>query len=187
MRTFIAIKLSEEIKKEMASLQEKLKPANADVKWVNPENIHLTLKFLGEVKEDRITKIKDILENIAKKHSGFEISLFKLGAFPKLDYPRVVWAGIDKGCSEAEAITKEIEENLENLGFEKEKRPFSAHLTLGRVKSGKNKEELKKILLSLEAKSISCKVEGFILFQSTLTPKGPIYRPLHVFNLKRHP
>ena len=179
MRAFIALELSEEIKKELSRLQEELKKTGADVKWAKPENIHLTLKFLGNVEENKIAQIKEILDGISSQNKPFEISLFKLGAFPSLNYPRVIWVGIDKGCAETEKIAALAEEKLENMGFGKEKRPFSAHLTLGRVRSGRNKAGLKEIISSLEVKPKSCAIEGITLFQSTLTPRGSIYTPLH--------
>ncbi len=179
MRTFIALELSEEMKEELARLQEELKKAGQDVKWVNPENIHLTIKFLGNTDESKIEQIKKILDDTSSQTRPFEISLFMLGAFPSLEYPRVIWAGIDKGCAEAEKIAALAEKRLENIGFGKEKRPFSAHLTLGRVRSGRNKSELKEIISSLEVKPISCAIKHITLFQSTLTPRGSIYTSLH--------
>ena len=157
MRTFIALKLSDEIKEEFSRLEEKLKTAEADVKWVKPHNIHLTLKFLGDVEESKIGQIKNQL--------------------------RVLWVGLDRGSSEAEKIAKSIEDNLEKIGFPKEERPFSAHFTFGRVKSGKNKNKLKELISSLEVRPKSCAIKHITLFQSTLTPKGPIYVPLHIAKL----
>jgi len=180
IRSFIAIELSESIKKELAQLQEELKSCSADVKWTKPENIHLTLKFLGSVDEVQINQIKSILDKVASNCKPFKISLFKIGCFPKLDYPRVVWVGIDKGCSDAEAIAKDIEEDLSKIGFTKEKRSFSAHLTLGRVRSGKNRKNLVEKIKSLEFdSSTEMLAKEITLFKSTLTPKGSIYTSLH--------
>ncbi|MBL7156718.1 MAG: RNA 2',3'-cyclic phosphodiesterase [Candidatus Omnitrophica bacterium] len=179
MRTFIALELSDEIKEEFSRLEEKLKTAEADVKWVKPHNIHLTLKFLGDVEESKIGQIKNVLDGISAQNNSFEISLFKLGAFPNLNQLRVLWVGLEKGFSEAEKIANSIEDNLEKIGFPKEKRPFSAHFTLGRVKSGKNKNQLKELISSLEVRPKSCVIKHITLFQSTLTPKGPIYASLH--------
>ena len=185
MRAFIALELSEEIKEELSRLQEELKKTGADVKWVNPENIHLTIKFLGNAGESKIEQIKKILEDISSQTGPFEISLFKVGAFPSLDHPRVIWAGIDKGCAEAEKIAALAEGKLENMGFEKEKRPFSAHLTIGRVRSGRNKAGLKEMISSLEVKPKSCAIKHITLFQSTLTPRGSIYTSLHAAKLRK--
>jgi RNA 2',3'-cyclic 3'-phosphodiesterase len=179
MRTFIALELSQEVRAELSRLEAEIKKAEADVKWVVPENIHLTLKFLGDVDEDKIGRIKETLDGISSGIKSFEISLFKLGGFPNLNYPRVIWVGIDKGCSEVEKIAALVEAKLAELSFEKEDRPFSAHLTIGRVKSGKNKIALKEAISSLSARPASCLISHITLFQSTLTPHGPIYTALH--------
>ncbi len=172
MRTFIAIELNPAIKSELSYIQRELKPIGADVKWVKPGSMHLTLKFLGNIDQSTISDTKKLLDTIASAHKPFEITLFKIGGFPKLDNPRVLWVGIDKGCANIEKIADE-------LGQDKE-RPFSAHLTLGRVKSLKNKNQLVEKIKALDFQpSASSLVDKIMLFQSTLTPQGPIYTPLH--------
>lgn len=184
MRTFIAIELNNAIKQELAGLQDKFKTAGADVKWVKPENVHLTLKFLGNIDEEKAGKVKSILDNIASKYKKFQISLFKIGCFPRLEHPRVVWVGIDQGCADIEEIAKNLEEELEGIGFAKEKRPFSAHLTLGRVRSPKGRAELVQKIKALEVhSSASLDVAELVLFKSTLTPTASIYTPLHASKL----
>jgi len=184
MRTFIALELSSEATKELARLQQEIKEIDIDVKWSEPRNIHLTLKFLGNTEEEKIEEIKNILNEISSDEKPFEITLFKLGAFPNLDYPKVLWVGIDKNCSEVERIAKTLEDNLEKIGFQKEERSFSAHLTLGRVKSGKNKIKLKEKLISSPVEPKLSVIKSITLFKSELTPKGPIYNSLHEANFK---
>jgi len=179
MRAFIAIELPDNIKEELSSIQSDLKTAQADVKWVKTENIHLTLKFLGEVSEVKITEIKTAIDRVSKDHKKFETSLFKAGAFPKIDNPRVIWVGIDRNCSLIEEIALKIDEECEKLGFKREERQFSAHLTIGRVRSGKNKDPLKEKLLAQDVKEQAFTVDKLTLFQSTLTPSGPIYTSLY--------
>jgi len=183
MRTFIGIELSEDIKDALGQIQSHLKYSGADVKWIEKNNIHLTLKFLGEVSEEKIGKIKDIMNNIGKEMKQFEISLKNIGAFPKIEFPRVIWADLDKGAAESAELAKRIDESLSKIGFQKESRPFAAHLTIGRVRSPKNKEALIEKMRSLnETQDTSGKgqiVSSVTLFQSTLTPKGPIYTKLH--------
>ena len=178
MRTFIALELSSEIKEELARLQAELKKAKADVKWAEPDNIHLTLKFLGETEDAKIEQIKEILQQISSEEKPFEISLFKLGAFPNASYIRVIWVGIDKGCANAERIAKSIENESEKIGFPKEVRSFSAHLTLGRVKSPKGKIALREKISSLEVRPEKTTIRKVTLFKSTLTSSGPIYDSL---------
>ena len=184
-RAFIAIKLNEQLHKELEQLQNKLKVADADIKWVKPENIHLTLKFLGNVTDEQIEKVKNTLKKIASDIQSYQIHLAEIGAFPKLSYPRVIWVGMDEGAEECKALAKSTEDAMEKLGFEKEKRSFSPHLTLGRVRSAKNRQPLIKTVEKEKNFSSSSKllVEEIVLFKSTLTPKGPIYEPMFKGNL----
>ena len=183
MRTFIAIELPQKIIGTLSALQNQLKNTQADVKWVAPENIHLTLKFLGEVDEKKIEKIIQALEETAKDNQPFSIRLCALGAFPKINFPRVIWVGIDAGDEETKNIAFVLEEKLQKLGIPKEKRPFSSHITIGRVRSGINREKLVKELDILQRKGLLQENLEFLatkitLFKSTLTPKGPIYEIL---------
>lgn len=190
MRAFIAIELSDEIKNTLAQIQSHLKYTGADIKWVTPGNIHLTLKFLGEITEEKCEKVKAALDEIAKSNAPFEISLKDIGAFPKIDYPRVVWVGLDKGVIESTELAAKVDETLSKIGFQKETRPFAAHLTIGRVRSAKNKEALKEKAASYPAHETkggagksqvtgSQSISSVILFHSKLTPTGSIYTKLH--------
>ena len=188
MRTFIAIEIPEEIRNSLAQIQSHLKYSGADVKWVAPANIHLTLKFLGEIDEKKCEAVKSALDIIAKDTHAFEISLKDIGAFPKIDHPRVIWAGLDKGAKESTELAGKIDEALSKIGFAKESRPFAAHLTLGRVRSGKNKEALKAKIDSLQGPEASGQgaenISSVILFHSKLTPTGSIYTKLHETKLR---
>jgi 2'-5' RNA ligase len=180
MRTFIAIELSEEIKDTLAQAQSHLKYSSADVKWVEKDNIHLTLKFLGEIDENKLANVKAALDEIAKDTKSFEISLKDIGAFPDIDHPRVIWAGLDKGAKESTELAVKIDEALSKLGFDKETRPFAAHLTIGRVRSSKNKEALREKVTGYRSPVIGPqKISSLTLFQSTLAPKGSIYTKLY--------
>lgn len=188
MRAFIAIELSNEIRGSLAQIESHLKYSGADVKWVEKDNIHLTLKFLGEITEEKSEKIKYILDEIAKQTKPFELSLKIskegpgpfLGAFPNLDHPRVIWVGLDKGAAESRLVAEKVDDALLKIGFQKESRPFAAHLTIGRVRSPKNKEALKEKLSNLQFKAYSLQlIDAITLFQSSLTPKGPIYTKIH--------
>jgi 2'-5' RNA ligase len=188
MRAFIAIELPEQIKAKLSALQSLLKKSGADVKWVLPENIHLTLKFLGEISEETALKIIKIVEKLALNKKQFEITLSSLGAFPEGKSPRVIWIGIDKGVQETKNIFEELEEELSaGLAISKETRAFSSHITIGRVKSTLNIERLVKDLKELEGyfgkETIGFKASGITLFKSLLGPEGPAYEPLKVINL----
>ncbi|MDD5428026.1 MAG: RNA 2',3'-cyclic phosphodiesterase [Candidatus Omnitrophica bacterium] len=182
MRTFVAIELSEDIKSALDQVESHLKYSGADVKWVAKENIHLTLKFLGEIDEAKCEKVKSILDTIAKSTKPFEISLKDIGAFPNIDHPKVIWVGLDKGAVESIELAGKIDSELAKIGFEKETRPFTAHLTIGRVRSPKNKQAMKEKITGYQLPAASTphfSAGTLTLFQSKLTPSGSIYTKLH--------
>ena len=188
MRAFIAIELPQEIKDALAHIQEQLKISGADVTWVQPQNIHLTLKFLGEIDDKKLEEIISILENATQNKNPFSTRLSSLGAFPKINFPRVIWVGIDKGDAETKQIAKVLEEKIAKIGIPPETRPFSSHITIGRVRSSLNREKLVKNLNDLAdsfgKENLEFLVTKTTLFKSTLTPKGPIYEALKEANLK---
>ncbi|MCX5707048.1 MAG: RNA 2',3'-cyclic phosphodiesterase [Candidatus Omnitrophica bacterium] len=186
MRSFIAIGLPKEIQASLKLLQDKLKKSGADLKLVKPENIHLTLKFLGEIDENKLTKISPILETLLQNKTAFQIKLSSLGTFPKINSPRVVWVGMALGEQEVKIIAGELEEKLEKIGIPKEDKPFSSHITIARVKSGLNKEKLVQAINDLGkdyTQSLEFTAEKITLFKSTLMPTGPIYEVLKEINL----
>jgi len=188
MRAFIAIELPGEIKDFLSRAQERLKTSAADVKWVEPENIHLTLKFLGEIDDKKLNKILRIIEDLANGRDAFSMRLSSIGAFPKIDFPRVIWVGIDKGERETEEIAKGLEERIAKIGIPKEKRPFSSHITIGRTRSTLNREKLVQELFKLRdgfgRENLEFPVTKITLFKSTLTPAGPNYQVLKEASLK---
>jgi 2'-5' RNA ligase len=185
MRTFIAIDFSREIKDALGQAGEHLKYSGADVKWVDKDNIHLTIKFLGEVDEKKIEDVKTALDTVASHAKAFEVTVKGLGAFPKMEFPRVIWVGIDKGAKELTVLAGEIGQALAKLGFEKEPRPFSAHLTIGRVRSPKNKEALRSKMSAYKLPELlPDTINSIILYKSTLTPTGSIYIVIYEANFK---
>ena len=188
MRTFIAIPLPQEIKDSLARLQEQLKSSGTDVKWVEPDNIHLTLKFLGERDDKKIEKIEQAIQDTAKDKTEFIAHISSVGAFPKISSPRVIWVGIDQGDSETKLIAGELEEKIAKIGIPKEEREFSSHITIGRTRSSKNLEKLVKILndcaKELDELKLKFNVKKIVLYKSTLTPRGPVYEALKEATLK---
>ena len=185
MRTFIAIALPQEIRDYLACIQAELKKCQADVKWVQPENIHLTLKFLGERDEKKIEKIKEILQESVREKACFAVRLCNIGAFPKIDFPRVIWLGLDKGEKETKEIAYALEEKIAKLGIPKEDKPFSSHITIARIRSPANRESLVQELKRVpKLKDLEFPVTKITLYKSTLTPKGPIYEILKEASLK---
>jgi 2'-5' RNA ligase len=184
MRTFIAIELPQEIRDYLKKIQENLKESGADVKWVAPQNIHLTLKFLGELDQQKLKEISHILEDVAKEKKSFSLELAGVGAFPDTNYPRVIWVGLAAGNEETKEIAELLEEKIACLGIAKEDRPFSAHLTLGRIRSGLNRIKLVQALNAwTQSETSQFRAQKITLFKSTLTPKGPVYEILTEANL----
>jgi len=172
-RGFISVDIP--FSQKINELSNQIKNSGIHVKLVEPENIHITLKFLGDVDEELIEKIEESIKKSIKDTSSFEINLAGTGVFPNLGYIKIIWIGIqDNG--ELRKIADNIDEQLSKLGFEKERRPFSPHLTIARVKSAKNKEKLIEIINKYhETEFTKIKVESVKLKKSELTPKGPIY------------
>jgi len=187
MRAFIAITLSQEVKDTLSGLQKELRATGADVKWVAPANIHLTLKFLGEIDDAQQETAAGILDDAAAAQRPFRIRLSSLGAFPKAYAPRVVWAGIDTGAIEAGTIASLLEYACAKMAIAKEERPFSSHITLGRARSAMNRDKLVKRLAELqdyfEAHAAEFPVPEITLYKSTLTLAGPVYETVHAAHL----
>jgi len=183
VRLFVAIDLPQDLKKELYLIPDKVAKLIKNVKWVSPENVHLTLKFLGSSPEESVPKIKEKLSKKVKEVEPFTLGFGTLGAFPTSKRARVFWLGVEKGADEVSILQKKVEKALVPLGFEKENRKFHAHLTLARLRMPQN---LQSVISELEAEKISqeVSVDRVFLFQSTLTPKGPIYTTLAQFPLK---
>ena len=184
IRSFLAIELPKPILKKIEEVQGDLRSAHADVRWVSPEKIHLTLKFFGNIEESRIDPIFKSIEEPIRDTLPFSLEVRGVGAFPHLKNPRVIWIGL---VDEGEVLTsfqKEIENQLGRIGFRPEDRPFHPHLTLGRMKSSRGKEELVgRIERHSEEEFGDIHVERVILFRSELRPSGPIYTPLRGLRL----
>lgn len=183
MRVFIGVKLSGLLKKEISKICEVLKKSNADVKWVEVENIHLTLKFLGEVKEEKLTDL-NCIEKVVQNNSPFVFEIQGMGTFPNLKRPRVIWIGISNGKEDIINICKSLNEVLYKVGFKKEQREFSPHITIGRVKSNKNLSNLISSISKVTISNLKEEVKSIYLIKSVLTSKGPVYTDIKEFNLK---
>ena len=172
MRCFIAIDLSDEVKKELSKVQEQLQELK-DVKMrlVEPKKLHLTIKFLGEISDFQVNKIKESLKKI--KFDAFSVRLNDLGTFPTPQYIRIIWVDAKPKEKLAE-LQQKIEKALVEQGFKKEKR-FETHITLARVKFVGNKEALIKKLSEIKVKPIEFQINSFALKKSTLTREGPVY------------
>ena len=178
MRNFIAVELTEELKKKIEEVQISLKKINANVGWVKPGNVHATLKFLGEIPEDKIEKVFEATKKALEGIKGFKLSLKDLGCFPNFRRPRVIWIGVEKGKEELALMQKKIEAEMERIGFPKEDREFSPHLTIGRVKSPQNIEKLSELIKITNFQTEEIEVKEVVVMKSQLHPAGAIYTPL---------
>lgn len=177
MRIFVAIPIPGEVKEAIGVFIGKLKSSAADVKWVERENLHFTLRFLGEVKEGDLPRVEDSLKTLSG-YKSFQAKTGPFGVFPSLSSPRVFWIGLTKGEEEMEEISRALNLALRERGFPPEDKPFQPHLTIGRARSLKNIPPLKQLLENLSPPEMEFSVSEVSLFQSTLTPGGPIYRKL---------
>lgn len=172
LRCFISLELPEELKKNIYGYIEKLKSAGADVKWIPPENLHLTLKFLGDTTEERLKSINERLISIAKAHDRFYLQISGAGVFPNIKYPRVVWLGVHDS-NEIAKLRRDIEESMAGLGFKRDDKQFTPHLTIGRVRSLRNKDALIKGLATLKEVDFGkIKVNNITMMKSELKPGG---------------
>lgn len=181
LRLFIAISLPREIKQEIAKIEDTLKRCNTAAAWVNPENVHLTLKFLGNVSQALVPEIQTIIETVARQFTVFPVCLTDFGFFPSEKKPRVFFIKTDMELTFT-AIYRALEEKLSDKGFPAENR-FKSHLTLARFKSPQNIDRLKKELPKFILKQ-RFYVESIALFKSTLTKSGSIYEQLFTAALK---
>lgn len=184
IRSFLAIELPKEIIGKLSEIQDNLKPSVSQVKWVRPESVHLTLKFFGNIEEKTVDEISQVLKKVAAKISAFVIDVKDIGVFPNILRPRVIWVGVESSGRTLDILYKETEVSLKKIGFEPEQREFRAHLTLGRVKSLKDKRQLTEQIENLKGYEVgSFRVENLFLFKSDLRPTGAIYTKLETFNL----
>jgi len=182
IRTFVAIDLPAEVKSFLEGVTRDLKKTGADVKWARPEGTHLTLKFLGNVDRELVSHIDAQLRPMFAQVRPFVIGVGSLGGFPSLNRPRVIWVGVHDGDGSLQPAVRQVESLLEPLGFEPEKRPFSPHLTLGRVRSNRGIRELvEEVRQRIDLTGPRFSADHATLFQSILKPSGAEYRPLAAF------
>ena len=184
IRSFLAIELPEAIRRKIEEVQKDLKLSHADVRWVNPQNIHLTLKFFGNIDESRIDPIVKSLEGPIQTTSPFSLSIRGMGSFPHFKNPRVIWMGFQEGKEVLAALQKGADGELIKIGFEPEGRDFHPHLTLGRAKSNRGRDELIGRMEKYQEEEFgNFRVERVILFKSDLKPSGPVYTRLREMKL----
>ncbi len=185
MRCFIAIDLPTEIKRQIGFVINLAAPLSKDIKWVPYENIHLTLKFLGEVKENMLPEIEQRLRDTCRLYAPFPISVRATGAFPNEKKPNVLWVGIERSDS-LKDLYLDIDKSMSEIGFEKENRKHSPHLTIGRVKDRKDILQVMNCIHEFKSKLFgNADVVEVHLMRSILKPSGAEYSKVCSFRLNR--
>jgi len=178
IRSFVAFDIdSKQVLNRLCEAQSNLLRSGADLNLVEPRNIHITLRFLGDITPSMVDKIGQEMQNITFK--SFDVEIKGVGVFPNLRYAKVIWAGIQEGEEELGEIFGQLEPRLRLLGFAPDTKGFSPHLTIARVRSGRNKSELTTSVTEMNAFEFGkVKAESLRLKKSVLTPQGPIYSVL---------
>jgi 2'-5' RNA ligase len=180
IRAFIAIELPDPVRASISRIQTRVRSdEHTSVKWVNPESVHLTLKFLGNIDPELIPDIGRAMSQAAAGLGPIRLELSELGAFPNLRAPRVVWVGLEGDISTLRVLHRQVEDRLAELGFPPEGRPFSPHLTLGRVRQGAVRPEQQRLAQAISSTKLderaAFKAGSVSLMRSTLTRAGAIY------------
>ena len=178
MRLFVAVFPPPEVREEASKTARRLLP-DGRIRWSRPENVHLTLKFLGDVDEESLDGLRTVLEDACATHAPFEARLAGLGAFPLAQRARILWAGVGTGSDQLRSLVADIDAALSYSGFERETRPYEPHVTLGHVRG-------RPVSLDLPEEAgdgLLFEVRRIELIESTLTAKGPVYRTIEDFVL----
>ncbi len=182
MRCFIAIDIPEDIRADLADLQKELAGRvdihKGDVKWVEPEGMHLTLKFLGEVPDNQVVEVCSVTKDVAAQHPAFDFDVKEVGAFGGRS-ARVLWVGAGLHSPELLQLQQDLEEQLAQAGWPKEGRQFSGHLTLCRIRNSKAGEKLAKLAEQYKDFDLgTLRADSLCVYESQLKPEGPIYTRL---------
>lgn len=183
IRLFIALKIEKEIQQKFNTIITDFKTKGGKVKWVDAKNLHITLKFLGNTDVKLVDSIISQLHKSAKNYQATESNFTTLGGFPHLRKPKVIWADIDKNKNLIIEVAQSIDNALSEINIEKNDKPFTPHLTLGRVKSYDELKPLTEYLSNYTFENIPITFDSILLIQSTLTQQGPIYRTLEEITL----
>lgn len=183
IRTFIAVDLPESVKEALGQVSSQLQDKLLDtpIRWVNPEKIHLTLKFLGDVSQENISMVEKILQSEASKRQAMEIGIGGIGAFPKIRHPRVIWVGVE-APSELFDLRRGIEDGVARLGYNYDKYDFTPHLTLGRISRKASARDVRKVGKELHDFQVGfigvARIDAVHLYRSDLQPDGAKYTRL---------
>lgn len=176
IRSFISIEIPWPIREQMVRVPELLKNVRGKFNWSSTNNLHITLKFLGDCTRGRLESISKRLADIAARHKPFEMTFSGVGVFPSHAAPRIVWVGVKDGVEQLINLSKDVADSMEEIGFKKESRPFRPHITLARIKHLTSRDELKSAIEALPQVQIdSMTADHIFLMRSQLRAKGAIY------------
>ena len=184
MRCFVAIRFPDQVNEQLGRVIEELRRAGADIRWVPEANLHLTLKFLGEVSDSEIAPVHEALRQVSGEPLCLTVT--GLGSFPPQRRPKIIWAGLEGDTDRLRALQADVEQGMAALGYAPENRAFHAHLTIGRVKSWRHHGALLQAMerRSTKLATASVEVDSFALYESCRTPKGPEYQVLSSYPLR---
>ncbi len=186
MRTFISVELTTEIKQKISELINKLGGGETAIKWGKAENLHITLKFLGNVEDNKIENLIELASKAVAGTGSFKAKFKGVGTFPGGSNPRIIWVGTDEGGDKLCNLAKNLEETLSNAGYKSEEREFRPHITIGRIKGKTGLDKLKeKLLAHKESEFGEALIDRIHVMKSTLTPKGPLYEKIQPLDLAR--
>jgi 2'-5' RNA ligase len=191
IRSFIAIDLPDSTKNQLQAVVQQLRDQvpHDSVRWTRITGIHLTLQFLGDVKQSDLPQIEEVLAQVGQRHAPFEFGVGGVGCFPNTRRPRVLWVGIQEQSGALAALQRDVAKSLTPLGFEPEKRSFHPHLTLGRVKRGVRSGDLRRLGEVIVTAGVGeldrVQTDSFRLMRSELRPSGAIYSSLAVVELSK--
>lgn len=179
IRTFIAVEIPENVISSIRDIQQDLKAYGVDIRWIRPENIHLTLKFLGDVQAADIENISGVMSGTAEGVSSISLQAKGIGVFPGVKRPRILWVGLTGQLELLSRLQKSLDANLKGIGFPTEKRPFKGHLTIGRIKTEINSKIFVDALTAFRSfESETFVADRIVLFKSELKPSGAVYTNL---------
>jgi 2'-5' RNA ligase len=179
-RLFIAVDISDEARKAAADYVNYLKNECPDcrARWTKPKNLHLTIKFLGDAEETHVTELGDAIRGAAAFVSNFQLEINGTGVFPSAKKPNVLWLGIREETGNLGRLAEQLEKKCEHIGFPRDKRPFSPHLTIGRVRDPLLAKALADAHIKYKFEPVKFEVNQVVLYESKLDPGGSIYSPL---------
>lgn len=180
---FVAIELDESVRSALSAVGAKIAPACRGVRWIPAGQLHLTVKFLGEVPDADVVGTAAAVKRGASKSRLFDMEISGCGCFPPRGPVRIVWAGAHDASGTLLQTVASIEEELAIIGFEKERRPFSSHVTIGRVRSDQSNGGIRAAIQAANYKPVEQPVRSVTLMSSVLSPKGPAYAPVQTVGL----